>query len=86
MIQPLPIQKWKWKTISMDFITGLPNSTKTNDAIMVVVDNLSKDAHLILINSTCKETYISNIFMKEIFRLHRIPRKIISDKDTKFAL
>jgi hypothetical protein len=29
----------------MDFITGLPTSTKKNDAIMVVVDKLSKFAH-----------------------------------------
>jgi hypothetical protein len=31
----------------MDFITGLPNSTKHNDAIMVLVDKLSKSSHFI---------------------------------------
>ena len=36
LLQPLPIPEWKWETISMDFITGLPTSTKQNDAIMVV--------------------------------------------------
>ena len=69
----------------MDFITGLPKSAKQNDAIMVVVEKMSKPAHFILVKSTCKEIDIANIFMKEIFRLHGMPRKIISDRDTKFT-
>jgi hypothetical protein len=85
LLQPLPIPEWKWETISMDFITGLPKSTKQNDAIMVVVDKLSKVAHFIPIKSTCKEIDISSIFMKEIFRLHGMPKEIISDRDTKFT-
>ena len=64
ILQPLPITEWKWETISMDFIIGLPKSTKQNDAIMVVVDKLSKTAHFIHVMSTCKETDISSIFMK----------------------
>jgi hypothetical protein len=69
----------------MDFITGLPRSAKQNDAIMVVVEKLSKSAHFVPVKSTCKAIYISNIFMKEIFRLHGMPREIISDRDTKFT-
>jgi IS30 family transposase len=69
----------------MDFITGLSKSTKQNDAIMVVVDKLSKSSHFVLVKSTCKEIDIANIFMKEIFRLHGMPREIVSDRDTKFT-
>jgi hypothetical protein len=61
----------------MDFITGLPKSTKKNGVIMVVVDKLSKVAHFIRIKSTCKAIDIANIFMKEIFRLHGMPKEII---------
>eukprot|EP00253_Pinus_taeda_P011684 PITA_11684 len=43
LLQPLPIPKWKWETISMDFITGLPRTKKNNDSIMVVVDKLNRD-------------------------------------------
>jgi hypothetical protein len=69
----------------MDFITGLPKSTKLNNATMVVVEKLSKEAHFIPVKSTCKAIYIVGIFMKEIFRLHGMPKEIISDRDTKFT-
>jgi hypothetical protein len=52
---------------------------------MVVVDKLSKSAHFILVKSTCKAIDIDNIFMKEIFRLHGMPKEIVSDRDTKFT-
>jgi hypothetical protein len=85
LLQPLPIPEWKWETISMDFIIGLPKSARQNDAIMVVVYKLSKSAHFILVKSTCKEIDIANIFMKEIFKLYGMPREIISDRDMKFT-
>ena len=85
LLQPLPISKWKWETISMDFITGLPKSTKQNDAIMVVMDKLSNYYHFMPTTSTCKAIDIANISMKEIFRLHSMPKEIVSDRDTKFT-
>jgi hypothetical protein len=68
----------------MDFIAGLPKSTKQNDAIMVVVEKLSKSTHFFLVKSTCKEIDIANIFLKEIFKLHGMPKEIVCDRDTKF--
>jgi hypothetical protein len=85
MLHPLPIPKWKWESISMDLITGLPTSTKQNDAIMVVVKNLNKVDLFIPIKSTCQAIDISIIFMKDILRLHGMPKEIISDRDTKFT-
>jgi hypothetical protein len=85
LLQPLPIPEWKWKTISMDFIIGLPKSTKKNDAIMVVVEKLSKYSHFVPVKSTCKAIDIANIFMNEIFLLHGMPKEIVSDRDTKFT-
>jgi hypothetical protein len=52
---------------------------------MVVVDKLRKDAHFIHVKSTCKEINIANIFMKEIFKLHGMPKEFISDRDIKFT-
>ena len=85
LLQPLPIPKWKWEIISMDFITGLPKNFKQHDSTMVVVDNLRKEVHFIPVKSTYKGVNIANTFMKEVFRLHGVPRVIISDRDAKFT-
>jgi len=52
---------------------------------MVVVDKLSKAAHFTPVKSTYKAVNIAEIFMKEIFRLHGIPKMVISDRDAKFT-
>ena len=70
----------------MDFIMGLPKSKKQNDSIFIGVYKLSKVAHFILVKSTYKEVHIADIFLKEIFRLHWIPKEIIFDRDTKFTI
>jgi hypothetical protein len=37
-LQPLSIPSWKWDDISMDFIVGLPNTSRHHDSIWVIVD------------------------------------------------
>jgi hypothetical protein len=69
----------------MDFIIGLPKTQRQNDSIMVVIDKRSKYGHFIPMKSTYKEIDITEIFMKEIFRLHGIPKMVISNRDVKFT-
>ena len=57
----------------MYFIIGLPKSKKQNDSIC------PKPAHFIPVKLTYKEVHIVDIFLKEIFRSHVIPKEIISD-------
>ena len=85
LLQPLPVPEWKWEVISMDFITGLPMTWRQHDSIMVVVDKLIKAEHFIPVKSTHKTDDIAKIFMKEIFKLHGLPKAIISDRDVKFT-
>ena len=68
----------------MDFITGLLKRKNQNDSIFLVIDKLSKAAHFIPIKSTYNTVNIADIFLKEIFILHGIPKSIISDRDVKF--
>eukprot|EP00253_Pinus_taeda_P026205 PITA_26205 len=85
LLQPIPIPEWKWEAITMDFITGLPKSNKNNDSIMVVVDKLSTSAHFIPVQSTYRVAQIAHVFMKNIFKLHGLPKTIISYCDVKFT-
>jgi acyl-ACP thioesterase len=52
---------------------------------MVVVDKLTKVAHFIPVKITRKESKIVDVYMKEIARLHGIPKTIVSDRDPKFT-
>jgi transposase InsO family protein len=69
----------------MDFITGLPRMSKQHDSIMVVVEKLTKSAHLILLKTTHKAGDVTDIFLKEVAYLHEIPKTIVSDRDPKFT-
>ena len=53
---------------------------------MVLVDKLSKSAHFIPLKSTYKAVNIAEIFLKEIFQLHGLPKMVISNRDIKFTL
>ena len=72
---------WPWDDIAMDFVVGLPHSPRGRD----VVDRLSKVAHFIPIRSTSTAGDLAPIYMREIVRLHGVPRTIVSDRDAKFV-
>src|ERR1051325_10870451 len=47
LMEPLFVPDWKWDDISMDFVFGLLRTATNCDAIWVIVDRLTKSAHLI---------------------------------------
>ena len=68
----------------MDFITGLPKS-EGKSVIMVVVDRLTKNAHLCALSHPFKVSMVANSFMEIIQKLHGTPNIIVSDKDAIFT-
>jgi hypothetical protein len=83
LLQPLPIPEHKWESISMDFITGLPRA-QGKDCIFMVVDRLTKFAHFFPIATDFSVAQVAELFFREVFRLHGLPKTIISDRDSRF--
>ncbi|MCO5601714.1 hypothetical protein L7F22_055837 [Adiantum nelumboides] len=74
----------KWECISMDFVTGLP-TIAGYDCVYVAVDMLTKVAHLMPVKTTYTASNISRAFIKEIFKFHGLPKRIVRDRDAKFT-
>jgi len=73
-----------WKSISMDFITNLPLSEGA-DAILITIDRLTKMAHFIPCTKDMDARQFQETFIREIVRLHGLPRDIITDQGSIFT-
>jgi hypothetical protein len=84
LLQPLDVPTGRWQDIALDFIGPLPTSRRMNNAILVVVDRLTKRAHFIAttVNASAVET--ARLFVSNIFKLHGMPCRIVSDRDARF--
>ena len=85
LLQPLPIPEWKWDSIGMDFITGLPTSPKKKDAIWVVIDRLTKVAHFLPVNIAFNASLLADLYISRIVCLHGVPKTIVSDRGPQFT-
>jgi transposase InsO family protein len=68
----------------MDFIVGLPTTQFGYDSIWVIIDRFSKVAHFILVKTTYKGAKLAELYIARIVCLHRVPKKIVSDRGTQF--
>jgi hypothetical protein len=84
LLEPLPIPDQAWDTVSLDFIEGLPPSDRYN-AILVIIDKFTKYAHFIPVHHPFTAFQIAKIFLDSVYKLHGLPKAIISDRDRVFT-
>ena len=85
VLHPLSVPPEIWYSVSMDFITDLPKTASGFDAILVVVDRLSKMIHLIPADTHDTAQDSAKRFLAVIYRYHGLPKDIVSDRDPKFT-
>jgi transposase InsO family protein len=82
-LHPLETPEAPWDMISVDFIVELPQS-HGYDAIMCVVDSLTKRAHFIPTHTTLNARGTTLLFLKEVWKHHGTPRVVVSDRGPQF--
>jgi hypothetical protein len=69
----------------MDFIVGLPRTSRGYNSIWVIVDRLTKLAHFISIAMTYRVRQYVELYISHIVCYHGIPKTIISDRGSIFV-
>ena len=69
----------------MDFVVGLSLTGRKHDSVWVVVDQLTKSAHFLLVRTDYLLDKLVELYIEEIVRLHEIPVSIILDRDLRFT-
>ena len=79
LLKQLPIPERPWNSISMDFIETLPTSSGC-DAILVVVDRLTKQGIFIPTTIHCTSEDLAVIFIMHVFSKHGVPEHVTSNR------
>jgi hypothetical protein len=82
--QPLQVPDGPWSSVSLDLITALPKTKRGSTAIVVFVDRLTKMTHFVATTDTVTAEGMADIFVNTVFRLHGMPKELVSDRDTRF--
>lgn len=82
LLNPLPVPGTPWEAVGIDFIGPLPVSEDRDgkyDSIMVVICLLMAMVHLIPSKTTYTAREIAELVFAEVYKLHGLPRAIVSD-------
>jgi len=88
LLNPLPVPGTPWEAMGIDFVGPLPESKNrdgTFDSITVVICLLTGMVHLIPSRIDYNARQIAELIFEQIYKLHGLPKHIISDRDVLFT-
>ncbi|CAG7850966.1 SubName: Full=Related to TY3B-TY3B protein {ECO:0000313/EMBL:CCA76064.1} [Serendipita indica DSM 11827] len=77
-----------WQAIGIDFVGPLPSSSNRSsvfDMICVVIDHLTSMVHLVPMRQNYTAKNIAEMVFENVYKLHDLPERIISDRDSYFT-
>src|SRR5258705_3128195 len=83
-LTPNEIPARPWQIISTDLISQLPES-QGYDSVLVVVDRFSKMMHAMPTMTTVTAEGVARLLRDNIWKLHGLPEKVLSDRGLQFA-
>ena len=83
-VQPLEIPANPFDVVSLDLITGLPKSLD-KDAILVVVDKLTKYAHFIATTAEVTALEVASLLFRHIVGRFGLPSQLVGDRDPRWT-
>jgi transposase InsO family protein len=85
LLQPLPIPNAPWESVSLDYVVGLPKTEGGYDAVLILVDCLTKMVHLVPTTTTVTAKETARLFFDNVVRLHGVPKSLVSDRGPQFG-
>ena len=81
-LEPLDVPYRPWPSILMNWIIELLEWNRYTQ-IWVIVNRLTKMAHLVPLPTNTSAKDLAKIFLKEVWKNHGLPTDIVSDWDTR---
>ncbi|KAF8694387.1 hypothetical protein RHS03_08195, partial [Rhizoctonia solani] len=88
LLKPLPVPKFPWSQVGMDFMGPLPASRTIYgefDTICVVLDHLTLMTHLIPTRQDYTAKDMAQVYYTDVAKIHGYPDIIVSDRDKLFT-
>lgn len=84
LLQSLKVPSRAWQCITMDYIVGLPLTSRGFDAILVIVDRFSKMVHFVPARQDQSAEDVWQLFVDNVIRLHGAVDEVVADRDPKW--